>query len=105
MSKRRRVDVERRVGAARPPSPFESGVLPKGLADESSCDRDPPWDVVLAYLTRGEHPYWVEGRAARSPAFRDVLDALRNDQHELEPSDHERGAMRRRNVVGLKRRR
>ena len=48
----------------------------------------PPWEVVLAYLSRGEHRAWVEGHAAESRAFAEVLAALRNDQEE-------RGARRR----------
>jgi len=89
----RAVDASVTMGGA-PAAVFESGVISKGLADE--IDREPPWDIVQSYLTRGEHGFWVEAWAARSPAFRDVIDALRND-HE------ERAARRRRNVVPLKR--
>lgn len=63
-------------------SAYESGVLIKDLADVP--DRAPPWSIVEAYLSRGEHRYWVEGWAARSPAFADVLAALRNDHEERE---------------------
>jgi hypothetical protein len=38
--------------------------------------------VVLAYLARGEHQERVEGHAATSRAFAEVLAALRNDQEE-----------------------
>jgi hypothetical protein len=93
MSKQQR--QEQREHATPESSPFDSGVLPKGLA--ADADRPPPWDVVLAYLSRGEHRYWVEGWAARTPAFRDVLEALRND-HE------ERTASRRRSSASPKRR-
>lgn len=86
---------QRREHVAPEGSPFDSGVLPKGLA--ADADRPPPWDVVLAYLVRGDHRYWVEGWAARTPAFRDVLDALRND--------HEERAAARRRSASLERRR
>lgn len=93
MSERRKEAGEERERDA-VVSPFESGVLPKGLAEV--VEQKPPWDVVHAYLERGEHRYWVEGWAARSPAFRDVLDALRNDHEEHAPP-------RRSNIVPLKR--
>lgn len=92
MSKQRR---EQRERPSPPESPFESGVVPKGLA--ADADRQPPWDVVHAYLARGEHRYWVEGWAARTPSFRDVIDALRND--------HEERAASRRSAASSKRRR
>jgi hypothetical protein len=57
----------------------ESGVVPLG---SSNPDEAPPWTVVHAYLTRGEHAAWVEAHAARSRAFADVLAALRNDAEE-----------------------
>jgi hypothetical protein len=63
-------------------SALESGVVQKGLAAE--LESPPPWDVVHAYLTAGEHGAWVESFAARSRAFADVLAALRNDQVERE---------------------
>ncbi|MFT3768867.1 MAG: hypothetical protein QM820_25775 [Minicystis sp.] len=91
MSKRRQEEQE---AGELPASVFESGVVPVGTADDP--DRVPPWSVVHAYLTSGAHRAWVEGHAARSPAFADVLEALRND-HE------ERIAPRRRGVVPLKR--
>jgi hypothetical protein len=77
-------------------SAIESGVLPWGLLDE--LEREPPWQVVRAYVMRGEHRDWVEGHAARSPAFRDVLEALRNDE------DDRQAKGRRRVVVALPRR-
>ena len=42
---------------------------------------------VYAYLESGEHRLWVEGWAARSPAFADVLAALRNDHEERTQPD------------------
>lgn len=59
-------------------SALESGVLRKGLLEE--LETPPPWQVIRSYLLKGEHRDWVEGHAARSPAFRDVLEALRNDE-------------------------
>lgn len=67
-------------------SVFESGVVPRGLVfdDEGTAAQGgaPPWDVVNAYLTNGDHRLWVETHAARSPAFAEVLAALRNDRDE-----------------------
>lgn len=100
MSKRRREHRARIERAAQPISPFESGVIPKGISGEPEASYDfvPPWDVVQAYLASGRHRDWVEGWAARSPSFRDVIDALRNDHLETEPV-----APPRRNVVSIKR--
>ena len=76
-------DRDARAPASSPvPGPFESGVLPRGLVNEVDPETQPPWSVVNAYLTEGEHGLWVEGWAARSPAFAEVLMALRNDHEE-----------------------
>lgn len=76
-------------------SALESGVLQKGELE--ALERPPPWQIVRAYVVRGEHRAWVEGHAARSPAFRDVLEALRNDE------DDRQSRQRRSVVVPLKR--
>jgi hypothetical protein len=76
MSERRANEHEEEQAADA--SALESGVLPKGFIE----DRVPPWDVVHAYLTRGEHRVWVETFASTSPAFADALAALRNDHEE-----------------------
>lgn len=80
MSKQRRTQTDPHQHSAPLASVFESGVLPVGFAEQP--DRAPPWPVVAEYLARGEHRYWVEGWAARSPAFAEVLTALRNDHDE-----------------------
>jgi hypothetical protein len=97
MSKRREEEQQGQADGAEiaQRSALESGVLPKGMLDE--LDKPPPWEIVQAYLTRGEHREWVEGYAARAPAFRDVIEALRNDE------DDRRDKQRRRVVVPLKR--
>ena len=59
---------------------LESGVLPKGVS--AQLDRPPPWEIVQAYLATGQHRGWIEGFARRSPAFAEVLAALRNDAEE-----------------------
>jgi hypothetical protein len=74
------------------PSPLESTPLPSGrgsLSPDSGVVRReddengaPPWDVVRDYLDHGDHAERVEGYAAASPAFADVLAALRNDQED-----------------------
>jgi len=93
MSERRgNEQTEEQVADAPPAAALESGVLPKGFIE----DRVPPWDIVHAYLTRGEHRIWVEAFASTSPAFADALAALRND-HE------ERAEARRGVVVPIKR--
>jgi hypothetical protein len=81
MSKRHQEQEKRGpvIGLA---SPFESGVIPKDLTDEVDPDHEPPWPVVQAYLATGEHRLWVEGWAARSPSFADVLEALRHDDED-----------------------
>jgi hypothetical protein len=68
----------------RDPAAFESGVVPRGLVFDEAPEETPPWDVVHAYLTRGEHRFWVEAHAARSVAFADVLAALRQDCAEVQ---------------------
>ncbi len=60
----------------------ESGVLPCGSVGDDGAAGPPPFSVVLAYLTRGDHAAWVEAYAARSRAFADVLAAMRNDHEE-----------------------
>jgi hypothetical protein len=94
MSKQQRGERREDAAPERESSAFESGVIAKVQRDEG---RQPPWDIVLAYLERGEHQHWVEAWAARTPAFRDVLDALRND--------HEERASARRRATSNKRRR
>jgi hypothetical protein len=59
----------------------ESGVMRREPDDEADA---PPWDVVRAYLDHGAHAERVEAYAAGSPAFAEVLAALRNDQEEDE---------------------
>ncbi len=66
---------------ASPASPV-SGVVCKDELDAWEAADAPPWGVVRAYLDRGEQRAWVEGHAARSPAFAQVLAALRNDAEE-----------------------
>ncbi|APR80293.1 Hypothetical protein A7982_05640 [Minicystis rosea] len=82
MSKRRGKAQETPSHGGLPQAVMESGVLPVGLTDQIDPDRAPPWPIVHAYLTTGEHCLWVEGWAARSPAFAEVLAALRNDHEE-----------------------
>lgn len=48
-----------------------------------ALDAAPPDGVVDAWLRRGAHRRWVEGYAARDPAFAETLDAL----IELHPAD------------------
>lgn len=50
------------------------------LGEEAAGPPRPPWSVVQRYLTHGEDRAWVEGHAATSVAFADVLEALRQDQ-------------------------
>lgn len=97
MSKRREEEQPGEADAAEIArrSAIESGVLPRGMLDE--LDKPPPWEVVQAYVLRGDHREWVEIHAARSPAFCDVIEALRNDE------DDRRAKQRRRVVVPLKR--
>jgi hypothetical protein len=59
-----------------------SGIVRREDLEAELFGGAPPWAVVNAYLTRGEHCAWVEAHAARSRAFVDVLAALRNDQDE-----------------------
>jgi hypothetical protein len=73
---------ERRPDPEAQPSPYESGVIEKDLPEQTAPDGAPPWPVVHAYLESGAHRLWVEGWATRSPAFADVLAALRNDHEE-----------------------
>ena len=69
---------------APPSDPADSHI--SGIVHKDGYDADPretpPWEVVHAYLARGEHRAWVEGHAALSRAFADVLAALQNDQEE-----------------------
>jgi len=58
-----------------------SGVVRKEDADPEPGGA-PPWAMLSAYLTRGEHGDRVEAHAARSRAFAEVLAALRHDQEE-----------------------
>jgi hypothetical protein len=59
-----------------------SGVVRKEDFDAELAGLTPSWTAVNAYLSRGEHRVWVEAHAARSPAFAEVLAALRNDHEE-----------------------
>jgi hypothetical protein len=61
-------------------SALESGVIFRGDIDQP--EGQPPWSAVREYVLYGEHSAWVEGWAMRSPAFADVLEALRHDQEE-----------------------
>jgi hypothetical protein len=65
-----------------PSSALESGIVRKEDHEAEQEGGVPPWSVVNAYLCRGEHRAWVEGHAARSRAFADVIEALRNDRDE-----------------------
>lgn len=78
---------QRRKKEQQPDPRFESGVIPKDLTEQSAPEGAPPWPVVHAYLDSGAHRLWVEGWAARSPAFADVLAALRNDHEERAQPD------------------
>lgn len=73
---------ERAEVSALPVGALESGVINKSLLEGVDLDRAPPWSVVDRYLATGEGRAWVEGFALRSPAFADVLEALRNDEEE-----------------------
>lgn len=97
MSKRRKEEDQNGAGAVEiaARSALESGVLRKGMLAE--LEQEPPWQVVREYVLQGEHREWVEGHAARSPAFRDVLEALRNDE------DDRQSKQRRRVLVPIKR--
>lgn len=76
-----------------PASPFESGIIPREITDQMEPDRAPPWAVMETYLSTGEHHHWVEGWAARSPAFADVLTALRHDQDDRASARKSSGAV------------
>jgi hypothetical protein len=65
-----------------PPRGHQSGVVRKDELDPERTAGPPPWAVVRAYLSRGDHRAWVEAHAARSPAFAEVLAALRHDDEE-----------------------
>ena len=77
-----------------PAAVLDSGVLPAGMAAEIDPDRAPPWPIVEAYLTTGAHCGWVEGWAARSPAFAEVLAALQNDHEERAATEPRRRSRR-----------
>jgi hypothetical protein len=62
-----------------------SGVVRREDLDDDP-DAPPPWTVVHAYLTRGEHSARVEAHAQRSRAFAEVLEALRNDHEARQES-------------------
>jgi hypothetical protein len=79
------------AAVVRPEAPV-SGVVVAGAVDEAGRALAPPFSVVLAYLSRGEHREWVEAYALHSRAFADVLSAMRNDHEEREA---ERQARRR----------
>jgi len=100
MSKQQESRPEPSESGAGQASPFESGIVPRETADQMEPERAPPWAVMKAYLSTGEHHAWVEGWAARSPAFADVLAALRHDQDERAsaraPAGSSRGAAARR---------
>jgi hypothetical protein len=66
------------VGAESGPAPRSGVVRREGAGDP------PPWEVVSAYLARGEHRAWVEAHAEQSQAFAEVLAALRIDHEERE---------------------
>jgi hypothetical protein len=70
-------------GAAGPGKPGSaapaSGVVRRDELDAEASGEAPPWTVVHAYLTSGEHRAWIEAHAQRSRAFAEVLEALRND--------------------------
>ncbi len=75
-----------------PPSSMpRSGVIPR----VPSSAEVPPWTVVHAYLTHGEHAAWVEAHAAQSRAFADVLAALRHDIEERKERARGRVRLRR----------
>lgn len=99
MSKRRHEPADRQEQGSGAASALESGVLTKGMMDELAPERQPPWEVVLAYLQQGEHRLWVETHAARSAPFADVLRALQNDHEERVDQRAERARARGRGVV------
>jgi hypothetical protein len=68
-------------GPSRGPFTPASGIVRREDLEDDP-DAPPPWAVVQAYLTRGEHRARVEAHAQRSRAFAEVLEALRNDQEE-----------------------
>jgi hypothetical protein len=64
--------------------------------EEAEVPGQPPWSVIQRYLTHGEHRGWVEGHAATSVAFADVIEALRQDQRaRLEREQRRRERARR----------
>jgi len=84
MSRRRREDAWRSEAPSPPAStgPAASGIVRKEDFDVELAGEAPPWHVVHAYLSGGEHRAWVEAYAQRSRAFAEVLTALRNDHEE-----------------------
>jgi hypothetical protein len=86
MSQRRREDACRSEAPApsppTPAAPAASGIVRRDEFDAELAGETPPWEVVYAYLSRGEHHAWVEAHAERSRAFAEVLAALRNDHEE-----------------------
>ena len=73
------------AGDARPepqPSEVSSGIVRKEDFDAQLAREAPPWHVVHAYLSEGQHREWVEAHARSSRAFAEVLAALRNDHEE-----------------------
>jgi hypothetical protein len=55
--------------------------------DLRRCTARPPWELVERYLRTGKHHAWVEDHEARSPAFAEVLAAMREDQSGDDPAD------------------
>ena len=73
-------DPQAAAGPGKPGSPAPaSGIVRRDELEAEASGDAPPWTVVHAYLTSGEHRAWVEAHAQRSRAFAEVVEALRND--------------------------
>ena len=82
------------AGKTAPTAPA-SGIVRRDDFDAEAAGGTPPWAVVHAYLTSGEHRAWVEAHAQRSRAFAEVVEALRNDHEARRQEMHALPSRRR----------